>query len=305
LKHCFYIIASTFLFSHQAYALELQKKKPLLSFSSYIGNSDEVTSRSDRSFATELLTGLHTKASARFEWRGNDGDRFYLIPTLGTSLYSSNKNLDEATFGVFGEYRHNLKTNKAIQLRFRGGLEHSNNLFESKFNRLTLQSTTSVKYNKRQSTQFTLRYRYRDQNDAQTFSGFDQNELMASLRHAWRPNKSKITLITTTLYGDIRRAEAERFSYNEIGARFQTRYIPRENWTITGRLKAYARDYQDTFSSTFSLDRSDRRVTAEIEAKYKLKSGHSIFGSIGWDQNNSNVRIRDFSGLLFKVGYSF
>jgi hypothetical protein len=107
-----------------------------------------------------------------------------------------------------------------------------------------------------------------------------------------------------TFYGDFRDAEANRFDYNEIGARLQVRYEPRDKWRITGRLKAYARDYKGSFSTDFYFARSDRRLAVEVDVRYQIDDNAHVFGAFGWEVNRSNIAIRDFSGPTFRLGVS-
>ncbi len=304
LKPVFCKILAIVLLSAPAAAQEFTPRDPVFTFDSFLGTSNEVIRRSDGVFASKLITSLNSVLKARYQWRNPAGDQIFLEPSVSLSNFPIDRSANALKFGLFGEYRHRLERNEKLQFRAKVGVEHSNDVFDTRFNRLTLQSDLNIRHDKKNSELLRLRYRYRDQNEAETFDGFDQHELLASFGHSWRfGNDGPLELIALTGYGELRRAEASRFSYNELGLRLQLRYALENDWKVTGRFKAFARDYKSSFSSLYDFNRSDRRLEAEVELSKALKTGSVVYGAIGWQENNSNVPVRAFSGATIRLGY--
>ncbi|WP_179378204.1 hypothetical protein [Jannaschia marina] len=292
------------LLAQQAGAQGFVAGDPTYAFTMEARTEDEVVEGPGGLFRTERLGAVEARLSARYRWRDDAGREIFVDPFVTATGFPSERDLDELTVGVFAEYRTDLPGQERLQLRLRGGVEHKTAFFDSVFNRITLQAVLNLRQDGGRSTQFGLRYRYRDQNDAETFAGFDQHEYLLSLRHAWRPERGPFDQIAATVYAEFRRAEADRFGYDELGLRLQGRYDSSDDWRITARLAAFARDYGGPFSATYPFARQDRRLQGEIEARRDLGNGRSVFGAIGLERNGSNIPIRRYSGATLRLGYA-
>ncbi|GGX51131.1 hypothetical protein GCM10007385_19630 [Tateyamaria omphalii] len=289
--------------SGPALANTFEARPPEFTLRGYIGTTDRVTDRGNDTVATELLIGPILEINGRYEWRNDAGDRIIVTPFLTTKLFPDDSDVDELRLGVFGEYRFNSSMFERTQYRLQAGLETSNDFSNERFRRYSLRASVNIRDEQRRSSTFSLRYRYRDQNEENTFDGFDQHEYLGSLRYSWSPNIDGLELIAVTPYFDIRDADAAKFSYNEFGVRFQARYRLADDLTLTGRAKAFVRDYKDSFSNAFDFERSDDRWALEVELRKTTRNGGALFGAIGWEDNQSNVPVRDFSGVTVRVGY--
>lgn len=286
-----------------AAANSFEARPPEFTFRGYIGTTDRVTDRSNDTAATELLTGPILEIDGRYEWRNEAGHRIIVTPFLITKLFPDDSDVDELRLGVFGEYRFNSSMFERTQYRFRAGIETSNDFSVERFRRYSLRASVNIRDAQRRSSTFSLRYRYRDQNEEDTFDGFDQHEYLGSLRYAWSPGIDGFELMAITPYFDIRDADATKFSYNEFGVQLQARYRLADDLTVTGRARAFVRDYKDNFSNAFDFERSDDRWALEVELRKTIKEGGAFFGAIGWEDNQSNVPVRDFSGVTVRVGF--
>lgn len=286
-----------------AVADTFEAREPEFTVRGYLGTTDRVTDQGNNPVATEILVGPVLEVDGRYEWRNAGGDQLFLEPVLTTKLFSSDRDVDELLLGLFGEYRFRASQFERTQFRLRAGIERSSSLPDERFTRYSLRGSVNVRHENRQSSTFSLRYRYRDQNEAATFDGFDQNEFLGSLRHAWSLEGGALELIAITPYFDIRDAEDRRFSYDEFGVRVQARYRLADDLTLTGRARAFVRDYKDNFSPDFDFERSDDRVSFGVELRKSFDTGGAVFGAIGWDDNRSNVSVRDFSGVTFRIGF--
>lgn len=286
-----------------AYAFELQDTRFGLSGS--YGTTPRVSDQSDDGAQTDILDGPTLSFRGRYEWRNDAGDQIFLDPALTARSVPGDGELDDYTLSVFGEYRRNLPQLDRTQFRLRVGVEHNNRFSEARFNRFTAQAAFNVRHENRRTTTYTLRYRYRNQNEGNSFDGFDQNEYFAGIRHAWSFRGRALEQVAVTPYFDIRDADGENFSYTELGLRLQARYRLADDLTLTARARGYIRENDDIFSASFPVERSDRRTAVDLELRKTLRNDAEIFGSIGWDNNNSNIPVRDFSGLTYSIGFEF
>jgi hypothetical protein len=293
-------IAAILCSTTQAHSGDWTRRDPVFKFSSSIGTDDELVVGSTGNLTTEMVTNVITETKARFAWRNDTGNQLFLDPFIRTITYPFETNDDEIILGVFGEYRHNLQHKDKLQLRLRGGLERSQDVF----NRFTGQITLNKRSTPARANQISLRYRFRDQNDAKTFVGYDQHELRVSYQNIWTPRDSQIKRVSTTIYGDFRKADASRFDYTEVGARLQVQLKPTNRWAITGRAKGFVREYGQDTSNGAKFSRSDQQFSVELNARRNIRKDAYVDGTIGWKINKSNLASRDVSGIVARLGYS-
>ncbi|MBY5933247.1 DUF560 domain-containing protein [Tateyamaria omphalii] len=269
----------------------------------YIDTTDRIVDQGNSSVASELLYGPILELNGRYEWRNDRGGRIFVDPLAVTRLFPDDSDVNDLRVGLFGEYRFRPDQSENTEFRLRTGVERTTSFPDERFRRYTLQGAVNVRHDRRQTSTFTLRYRYRDQNEEATFDGFDQDEYLGSWRRTWQPEGSAIELIALTPYFDIRDADARKFSYDEVGIRLQARYRVSEDVTLTGRARMFKRDYKDSFSNAFDFERSDDRFGVELEWRKTYPAGRALFGAIGWEENRSNVPVRAFSGVTVRFGF--
>lgn len=238
-----------------------------------------------------------------FRWRNENRDQFTLQPGIVIQSFAGEDELDNLTASVFGTYRRNLESIERGQLRLRFGVERNNRFPDERFVRYTAQGALNIRQDGGRSATYTLRYRYRDQNEGNSFDGFDQNEYLASVRYAWSYRDQPLELFAVTPFIDIRDAEADNFDSTQIGVRVQARYRLDDDLTVTLRARASARDFDGVFSPAFPVAREDRRFAVEAELRKEIGENSTLFGAIGYEDNNSNIAVRDFSGATFRIGY--
>lgn len=267
------------------------------------GTTARVSDQSSNVAQTELVDGPTVTLGARYTWRNEAGDRIFLDPSLTVRSVPGNGILDDYTAALFGEYRRDLAQFERTQLRLRFGVEHNNRFSEARFNRFTAQAAVNIRHENRRTTTYTLRYRYRNQNEGNSFAGFDQNEYAGNIRYAWSFRDRALEQLAVTPFFDIRDADADNFSSTQVGIRVQGRVRLADDLTLTGRANAFVRNFDDVFSPVFPVARRDRRTSAELELRKTFQNDAAIFGAIGLDNNNSNIPTRDFSGVTFRVGF--
>ncbi|WP_371156914.1 hypothetical protein [Jannaschia sp. 2305UL9-9] len=170
------------------------------------------------------------------------------------------------------------------------------------FNRIRLDQQLRYRHDRKNATTFRLRLGHRNQNET-TFVGYDQTEYLLELGHVWRPWQDKRSL-NGTLYAEARRADLDRFSYDEIGLRLGVRTPINETTSLVSRFAGFTRNYGTDSGLTA---RKDTRIKARIGVAHRVLETAKIDLFVGFDHNRSNVATRDFSGAVagFSVTYSW
>ncbi len=285
------------LMAPSAMAQEFKLRDPVYTLSTTLDTVSKLLEDPTDALVAQHVTRLTTEAKARFEWRDDVGRKLMIDPFLRKYHYSSVE--DELQFGVFAEFRHPVSQEDKSELRWRGGIEHAQDVFT----RTTLQALINTRHSKSHSSQAMLRYRYRDQDDAQTFSGFDQHEMYASFQQTHVPDVGDIKRINGVIYGDFRQAAAPQFDYAELGARMTIRFEPRDGWDLTAKASGFIREYRSDFSGAGSA-RRDERFKVGLESKYDLGGRQTLSGAFGWETNRSNLAGRTFSGPVVRIDYT-
>jgi len=274
-----------------------------VTFRGELATSPQITDQSSDTARLDLLVGQSLSIGARYRWRNSNGDQLILTPGLRTEFFPAQSDLDDADAFVFGEYRTNLAAFDRTQLRLRAGFETNARLPDQRFVRYTAQGALSRRMDNGRSVTYRLRYRYRDQNEGNSFDGFDQRELLGDARFAWSFRNQPLELVAVTPFFDLRNADADNFDSTQVGIRVQARYRLSDDITLTGRASAFARDFDEAFSATYPVARKDRRTSVEISLRKDLSDSFAVFGAIGYENNNSNIPVRDYSGATFRLGF--
>tara|TARA_A100001391_G_scaffold108388_1_gene72795 strand:- start:13950 stop:14810 length:861 start_codon:yes stop_codon:yes gene_type:complete len=176
------------------------------------------------------------------------------------------------------------------QFRFQAEARHARDPGQEVFSRLRLAPALRMKPAARQILQLRARFGYREQNDANTFSGYDQSEYLLDAMHLWwAPDRAWRT--AGFLYLERRSADAERFSYEEVGARLAVRRRLDERAELVARTGVFTRHYDDD-------DRRDRRFRGTLGLEKALGERLTVNAYLGYQINLSTVSIKDYRGTL-------
>ncbi len=192
------------------------------------------------------------------------------------------------------EYHDKFGAGNAYRYRIRAVIDTQREHGEKIFDRIRIGGRLQYRHDKFHTSSARLRWGYRNQNEATTFSGYDQSEYLVELGHTWRPWGDKRTL-SATVFGEARRAEADRFSYNEIGIRLGARAPLNDKTDIFGRVSTYSRNYR---ADTAGFSREDTRLKATFGVSHKYSKNMRTEAYVGWDHNKSNNSDRAYSGLI-------
>ncbi|WP_366141413.1 outer membrane beta-barrel protein [uncultured Shimia sp.] len=93
-----------------------------------------------------------------------------------------------------------------------------------------------------------------------------------------------------------------KYSYDEYGLRFRVKRALRKDLSISGGFAVYQRAYKGPFSALLPIDRDEMRLKAEVEVTKRFSDRITGFARVGWDENESNIFLRDYAGATFGLG---
>lgn len=219
------------------------------------------------------------------------------------AVYPEDSRFNRYAFGPSLRGDIPLMKNGATRLRL--GAEYQYVLGEDGrvFDRPRAEAQIIHRHSKEHVTTGRLRYGFRNQSEDR-FSGFDQSEWLAELRHNWRPDGGP-TSLNISLLGLKHDAAENRFSYTGYGVRLVGSTPLAEKLTGLARFSAVQRNYKDSFSSLYPVNRSDKQIRATAGVDYQAWDQVSIFAEAGYVSNASNVPVRDFDGFVGRLGLRF
>ncbi|WP_249689643.1 hypothetical protein [Stappia sp. WLB 29] len=195
-------------------------------------------------------------------------------------------------------YHHDLPGDRR-QLRFNLDATTALDPSDEVFSRLRIGGTYRMGVAPRQMFWTRLRYSYRDQNEENTFSGYDQSEWLGEFNYAWQSSDWN-WYVLATLYQEQRYADRDRYSYTENGIRMLARYRLNPETRIALRASGFARDY-------VGGGREDRRLRSTLGFEKSLNDAVTLEAYAGYVHNHSNDIQKAFSGALIGVmlNYTF
>ncbi|VWX62124.1 DUF2860 family protein [Sphingorhabdus sp. 109] len=219
------------------------------------------------------------------------------------ALYPEDSRFNRYAFGPGLRADFPLGENAATKLRL--GAEYQYVLGDDGrvFDRPRAEAQLIHRHSREHTTTARLRYGFRNQSEDR-FTGFDQSEWLAELRHNWRP-KGGPTSFNLSLLGLKHDADDNRFSYKGYGFRLVGRTPLAESLTGFGRMSVVQRDYEDDFSQLYPAKRSDTHIRAVAGLDYQAWDQVSLFAEAGFVSNASNIPVRDYDGFVGRIGLRY
>lgn len=224
------------------------------------------------------------------------------LDITGNGLATTN-GANEVEAGLLLNYQRKFGTENAWQYQLRGEADRLLSENQYVFQRERLGFYLKYHHSPEHSTDGLVRFGYRDQNDDR-FVGYDQTEFVGQLTHTWRPNNDRLAF-AGTVYAEVRRAEEQRYSYDEIGTRLMARAPLSEEAEITARVSYYQREFLDSYENDDPTIREDTRLKAIVDFDYDFSE--SISGNLyaGWDQNLSTISETAYSGATVGIAITY
>ncbi|MBL7250981.1 hypothetical protein [Alloalcanivorax marinus] len=176
------------------------------------------------------------------------------------------------------------------QFRFAAEARHARDPAREVYSRIRLAPALRLTPAPRQILQFRTRFGYREQNDANTFPGYDQSEYLLDMMHLWR-GAARVWRSAAFLYVERRSADADRFSYDEAGTRLALRRRLDERTELVPRVGLFSRHYDDG-------ERRDRRLRLTLGLERTWSERLFLNAYLGYQTNLSTVSIKDYRGTL-------
>lgn len=222
---------------------------------------------------------------------------------VGAEVFPSNSRYHRYRLVPSAAYEFALVPSGRTRLRLGARYEYVFGTEGRVFDRARGNLQVIQRHSRRNTTVALLRYGYRNQTE-ERFTGFDQNEWQAEIRHAWRKDGGSVQVAAFGLKND---ADDDRFSYEGYGLRVTGRADLGENLGAEASFSIVQRDYEGLFSTAIPLSRSETRTLVNGGLDYGLGGGLELFGETGYTRNASNVGPRRFDGFvgLFGVRWRF
>ncbi|MEM7689007.1 MAG: hypothetical protein AAF291_08280 [Pseudomonadota bacterium] len=218
----------------------------------------------------------------------------------GAEAFPTDNLLNRYAFGLGGSQDIPIAQGGRIRLRLGGAYDHVRGDQGRVFDRARADAQMIARHGGGHSSLGRIRYGYRDQSE-ERFTGFDQSEWLGELRHTYRIPGTQTSISGALLALDVD-AEDDRFSFQGLGFRVIGRVPLGNEWLGFGRVSYFNRDYEDPFNAAFPIARQDDvwRISGGLERP--LTDTLSGFAELGYIDHGSNIPVRDFSGLLGRVG---
>lgn len=269
-----------------------------ISFSQTIGieRNDELSDDATGTQRSAMETMPYTLSSVEWLRKLDSGAQLRFGADLTITGYPETSGSTDFEGGLMADYRKSFGAGNAWQYRLTGEFDTLAEEGDWTFNRIRVGGRLRYRFNAGHTTTGHLRLGYREQNE-NTFSGYDQAEYFASLTHAWRPWEDKRTL-SGTLYGELRRADKTRFSYDEVGLRLSARFPVSDSTDVIGRMSGYHRVYG---ADDAGAVRRDNTLKASLGLAHRFSD--QVRGEVyaGWDNKNSTFPDRAYSGVIAGV----
>ncbi|WP_425056050.1 hypothetical protein [Pseudomonas abyssi] len=225
-----------------------------------------------------------------------EGDQAMLGFGLNRYNYPDQHASDRLLLEGDWEYWQSLPGDRR-QLRYRVEAAHALDPGERVFSRLRAGMAWRTGTAPRQLLQARVRVGYRDQDEANTFAGYDQYELLGELNYSWQSRDWRWYLLGT-LYVEERFADNDIYSYTQRGARLLTRYRLNESTRAFWRLSGFGRDYR-------SGGRDDTRLRSTLGVEHWLSERTRVEVYAGFESNRSNQRNKDYDGNVFGLSLHY
>ncbi|MEM5522342.1 hypothetical protein [Sulfitobacter sp. AS59] len=219
---------------------------------------------------------------------------------LEASAYPSEDASDKVALAFTGSYQFNLDAAKKWQARAFFKQKFSRAQGTLAFSRTRIGGRLQYKHSPAHTTRMQMRFGHRNQNE-DLLAGYDQGELLLSVTHQYRPSKDRL-MVAATLYGEARRADDHKFSYDEIGGRLVVSLPLTEKTTVSGRIAAFTRNYDGAFSNQFNVARADKRFSAKVQIDRRFSNRLRGSAYVGWEKNQSNIVARAYGGPVAGLG---
>ncbi|SFT11535.1 Protein of unknown function [Sulfitobacter marinus] len=219
---------------------------------------------------------------------------------LEASAYPSEDTSDKVALAFTGSYQLNLDAAKKWQARAFFKQKFSRAQGTLAFSRTRIGARVQYKHNPAHTTRAQMRFGHRNHNE-DLLRGYDQGELFVGVTHQYRPSKDRL-MLAATLYGELRRADESKYSYDEIGGRLIASLPLSEKTLVSGRIAAFTRNYDGAFSNQFNVARADKRISAKVQIDRRFSNRLRGSAYVGWERNESNIAARAYGGPVAGLG---
>ncbi len=148
-----------------------------------------------------------------------------------------------------------------------------------------------------------LRGTYIQRVDSRT-SGFDQGQARLELGYLWESPETD-SLVRTNVAFEVANADESRFDFQSVSMGTEGELALNRSVNLIARTRGRLRDFNGPFSMTDPTERSERFISVAAGASGAVTKDIDLIGLVGWEAQDSNVLLRDYSGLTLLFGTRF
>lgn len=210
---------------------------------------------------------------------------------VASERYPDSQDNDRLFLDAGLDYSIRVNQGPLRRIRLFGAATSAHDDHHGIFNRLRIGGALHMQPAKRHSLQLRTRLGYRDQNDQDTFRGYDQSEFLTDVAHNWRSENSRLRT-NVTLFAERRSADRDIYSYDELGLRLVGRYALSDRLELNARTVAFNRDYKQG-------GREDKRWRGTVGLIWAFSPKTALETYAGYQNNASTFAEKDYEGAVF------
>jgi len=262
-------------------------------------DDEDINALLDRNF--ELETGFHSNTWLRWVQPVGNGAVWRYENQVRFRKFFDRDDLDGIQLRPRIQYWKRFSP--AWQIRLIGDFTWFHRDGDTRYTRPGLEAQARYRIDKSWQTVFRTRVHWYDYNEDR-LRGFDQTQYRFGVEQYWYPHEDR-SYIRGRVFYDIADADSDRQSFDEW------RLGLKGLWAVSDKTDLYAeaeyrwREYDGAFSTALPVRGDEERPFFEVGFEHHLMEGLSAVGSIGYTENDSNIPVREYDGLIFSLGVRF
>jgi|GEM_PF-406010 len=248
---------------------------------------------------SDLVSGLFVNGSLTYRQNFRTRDFFQAKGAVRTDTFPSQSGLNTQRYRSELQYRRIMSAGCRCWLQASARYDHKTRGGEFLFQKKTGQAKLWRRHNKSHNGFIQIDVSNLDYNDVR-LQGFDQRKIRVDFGHQWRVQKEKLRL-SSAVFLEFSNADDVKFDFRSVGAKVKAEKNIDSKSKLRLSMLWRERNYEGPFNKSIPIPRSDSLRRASLGFTRSLGSNVSLTGDIGWEQNRSNIPIRNYKGATFRL----